>query len=488
MYNRVKTYIGQNQMITPGDHVIAGVSGGADSVCLFFMLLALKKEIPFTMRVAHINHMLRQEASGDEAFVIDLCLKHGIEYRIFAKDIKKYAHEQGYSLEEAGREYRYQCFREMLDEAGAGKIAVAHHQDDHAETIIFNLFRGSGLRGLSGIRPVRNNIIRPLLCLNRKEIEQYLEINNITCQTDKTNADDIYTRNHIRQHIMPFAAGVNKKAVKHMAKTAELVWEAESFLIKHTEKAFLECVDFFPGQIKINLIKLDEQDIIIKKRILLMAVEKLLLSLPKRRVNISASHIDSLIGLKISGGSQRISLPGGLIALKEYDTLVIKIEEKELIEFKHKNAPVLSYKINLGEPKQKIPDLGAISCRIFEADTLGLPDLCAGKLSVDELAKIFPQKIYTKWFDYDKITSYALFRQRLAGDYLIINRKGQHKKLKDYLINEKIPKAKRDKMLVLADESHIIWVPGFRISEFYKVTNETKTILEVKLSLAKEEN
>ena len=419
------------------------------------------------MKVVHINHMLRVEADEDAAFVAEMCKKHGVEYKIYKEDIGKLAKAKGISTEEAGRDYRYKCFRKTLSNIESGKIAVAHHQNDRAETLLFNLFRGSGLKGLTAIRPIRDNIIRPLLCLTRREIEEYLETENIPYCTDLSNAEDLYSRNRIRNHIIPFAAEMNPEAVRHMAKTADLVWEAESFLHKHTEMAFDECVIAFSehkkiNQLKINLIKLNKQDIIIKKRIMLMAVEKLL----PGRANISGVHVESLTALTISGGSAKINLPNGLIAVKEYDNLIIGFAEKELIDFKSVTT-VKTYEINLNEPELNIPDLGIVTCRTF---------------SYYKNEKI-PQKMYTKWFDYDKITSCAVFRRRKAGDYLVINREGQHKKLKDYLINEKIPKARRDEIYILADESHVIWVPGFRISEFYKVTDETKTVLEISLSM-----
>jgi tRNA(Ile)-lysidine synthase len=464
MYNRVKAYIAQNQMITGGDHIVAGVSGGADSVCLFFVLLDLQKEIPFTMQVVHVNHMLRPEAEEDAAFVADLCRGYQIPCKIFTKDVAGLARQQGISIEEAGREYRYACFREAL-RMKDGKIAVAHHQDDRAETILFHLFRGSGLRGLTGIRPVRDNIIRPLLCLTRQEIEEYLGIKNIPYRIDDTNQEDIYARNRIRRHIIPFAAEVNSEAVRHMAKTADLVWEAESYLHKHTEKAFAECVTNAAAQISIDLKKMNEQDIIIKKRVMIMAVEKLLIG----RKNISAGHIESLIGMTITGGSQKRSLPHGLIALKEYDSLVIKFAETEPVAFT-KNDAGHSYFLTLKNQELSIPNLGMISIRIFPYQ------------KAERKNENIPKKTYTKWLDYDKITSCANFRRRLPGDFLIINQKGQHKKLKAYLINEKIPKARRDEMYVFADGSHIIWVPGLRISEHYKITDETKMILEVTIA------
>ena len=502
MYNRVKAYIAQNQMIGCRDHIVAGVSGGADSVCLFFILLDLQKEIPFTMQVVHVNHKLRPEAEDDADFVADLCRRNQIICKIFTKDVALLARQQGISIEEAGREYRYACFREALN-SPTGKIAVAHHQDDRAETILFHLFRGSGLRGLTGIRPIRDNIIRPLLCLTRQEIEEYLKIKSISYRIDNTNQEDIYTRNRIRRHIIPFAAEVNSEAVRHMAKTADLVWEAESYLHKHTEKAFDECVISSPAQISIDLIKMNEQDIIIKKRIMIMAVEELL----SGRKNISARHIESLIGMTITGGSQKRSLPYGLVAWKEYDSLVIKFVEKEPIAFTKSDADH-SYFLDLKNQNLSIPSLGMISIRIFpyqkyERKTLSALDFASveseNKYKVERKAlstidfesadggdgnknENIPKKTYTKWFDYDKITSCANFRRRQPGDFLVINQKGQHKKLKDYLINEKIPKARRDEMYVFADGSHVIWIPGFRISEYYKITNETKMILEATLA------
>jgi tRNA(Ile)-lysidine synthase len=469
MYNKIHAYIANNRMIEPDDHIVAGISGGADSVCLLFILLKLQKEISFTIRAVHVNHMLRAEATEDAAFVAELCRQQGVELRIYSANVAKLARIIGLSIEEAGREYRYECF--MEDSPESAKIAVAHHQDDRAETILFNLFRGSGLKGLSGIRPVRDNIIRPLLCCTRQEIEDYLESQNIPYCTDPTNAEDIYTRNRIRRHIIPFAAEVNPAAVRHMAKTADLVWEAESFIHKHTELALRECVNFSSSLIEINIKKFNELDMFIKKRIMLLVVEKLL---PGRR-NISARHIENLLSLTIAGGSQELHLPYGLIAHKEYDTIVIKKQKPASIvkidENIQKDNEVIivasDSPLPVKEQNINIPNLGVISYHTFTY----------------QQNENIPQKTYTKWFDYDKITTCVVFRRRKTGDYLIINRDGQHKKLKEYLINEKMPKAKREELYVLADASHIIWVPGLRISEYYKVTDETTTVLEISLEI-----
>ena len=171
---QVQNFIREQKMIMPGDFVIAGVSGGADSVCLFFELLAYQKEIPFSMEVVHIEHGIRgQDSLADANYVENLCKEYGVPFHLVSCDIKKMAQESSLTVEEAGRKARYQAFEQAAKKSGRSncKIAVAHNLDDQAETILMNLARGSGLRGLGGIRPVRENIIRPLLNTRRSEIE-----------------------------------------------------------------------------------------------------------------------------------------------------------------------------------------------------------------------------------------------------------------------------------------------------------------------------
>lgn len=174
---QVQNFIREQKMIMPGDFVIAGVSGGADSVCLFFELLAYQKEIPFSMEVVHIEHGIRgQDSLADANYVENLCKEYGVPFHLVSCDIKKMAQESSLTVEEAGRKARYQAFEQAAKKSGRSncKIAVAHNLDDQAETILMNLARGSGLRGLGGIRPVRENIIRPLLNTRRSEIEAAL--------------------------------------------------------------------------------------------------------------------------------------------------------------------------------------------------------------------------------------------------------------------------------------------------------------------------
>ena len=208
---KVEQYIEQYQMIGRGDRIVTGVSGGADSVCLLFVLCELRKKLGFEVIVCHVNHQLRAEAAEqDEAYV-----------KVIAKNGKK-------SLEEAGRIVRSNAFETVCRESGANKIATAHHKNDNAETVLLNLARGSGLQGMCGIRPVYGNRIRPLLCLTRKEIEEWLEEEQISYCTDETNEEDEYTRNRIRHKILPvMEQEINRQTVEHINRLslqAEEIW------------------------------------------------------------------------------------------------------------------------------------------------------------------------------------------------------------------------------------------------------------------------
>jgi tRNA(Ile)-lysidine synthase len=466
MYDQVRAYIAKNRMIEPEDHVIIGISGGADSVCLLFVLLELQKELSFTLEAVHVNHLLREDAAEDALFVGELCREQGVKLRFFSAKVADLARVKGLSVEEAGREYRYECFQEAASAHPKAKIAVAHHQNDCAETVLFNLFRGSGLKGLAGIRPVRDNIIRPLLCCERQEIEDYLANRGISYRQDQSNDDDIYIRNRIRHQLLPLAKEINSATIKHITNSSDLIWEAESYLRKHSTIAYRKCVTSFPDKREISIKKLNKQDLIIQKRLLLQAIEDLL---PHRR-DISSRHIEDLLALTASGGSQELHLSGGLRAYKKYDLLTLKRGE-DLPRLTRQPRLVYPLKIKPEAQEQGrkivIPQLGRISYRTFPT----------------RKTKNIPQKTYTKWLDYDKISTCAVFRHRQAGDYLIINRAKQHKSLKEYLIDEKVPKEKRDDLYVLADGSHVIWVPGHRISEEYKVSEQTTTILEIQLEV-----
>ena len=242
---RVREYMRSWEMTEPGDGLLAGVSGGADSVCLLFLLDELKEELGIRLAAFHLNHGLRgAEADRDEAYVKEICGRLGIPLAVAHENVAEYAAARGISGEEAGRILRYEHMKETAEQFSCQKTATAHHRDDSAETVLFNMFRGSGLKGLSGIRPVRGEVIRPLLCLSRAEIAGYLEERGIPWCEDSTNGENVYTRNRIRNQLLPWVKeNINARAPEHILAAAELAAQADAYFAELAEKLLADAGD-----------------------------------------------------------------------------------------------------------------------------------------------------------------------------------------------------------------------------------------------------
>lgn len=466
IFLKVKAYIERYQMLVPGDTVLIGVSGGADSVCLLLMLNELAETIPLKLLVVHVNHGIRKQGIEDAAFVEQLCQERKIPFYLVEEDVKAYAKKEKLSEEEAGRKIRYDAFHRILSQQDSGKIAVAHNAGDRVETMLFHLFRGTGLSGASGIKPVVNNIIRPILCLSREEIEEYLKEKQVSFCIDHTNFEDTYTRNRIRNHLLPFAEKeICHGAAAHMWEAADIFLETEEYINKQAIKVYEESLveeeqlSEHRTKIVLNVDVLLKQDSFLQKQVIIRCLEKLI----KGRKDITSVHIEDIKNLLVKHGSKQISLPYGLIAAKEYERLILYVEnEEENVlenELKRKMIP-----ISIPEMIY-VPGIGNVEFSILTY----------------EKTIIIPEKSYTKWFDYDRITRSLVFRTRETGDYLTINNELSQKSLKKYMIGEKIPKNQRGNLYVLADGNHILWIPGYRISQYYKVTENTKRILKVQI-------
>ena len=451
MIKTVRDYIRQYNMILPKDEIVAGVSGGADSVCMFLQLIEYRKECEFDLKVVHINHMIREDAGNDAAFVKDLCDRYGVEFHLFNEDVIKLSKDKGISSEEAGREVRYERFKQVMSSKRA-KIAVAHNKNDVAETVLFNIFRGTGIEGLASLAPVNGNIIRPLLDLSRDEIEEYLAKKGQPFRIDSTNAGCDYARNKIRNVMLPYAEkNLSAKSTQHIADLSKKMLLIREYIKKETKKAYLLAVTENEDSSLINLRIFSDLDPMLKGEVLLLVMERL----TPHRKDITGQHIASLLDVILKEGEKKIDLPYDLEAVKQYDTLTVRksiATEKEDFEYIVKNGSDISLK-----------DGRTLSVRIFDRDESALIE----------------RKTYTKWFDYDKIINCVKVRNRRTGDYLTINSRMDKKSLKDYLIDSKVAKEKRDSVPVIADDSHILWVVGYRISEYYKVSDTTKRILEI---------
>lgn len=468
---KVSDYVKKNHMIMAGDTIVAGISGGADSVCLFFLLLEIRKEIPFHLAVVHVNHKIRKEADEDANYVEALCKQSNIPFYLYEIDVKQVAKEEKLSEEEAGRKERYKVFEEVLLKEAAytpvgfyGKIAVAHNKNDRAETMLFQLFRGSGIKGLVGIRPVRKNIIRPVLCLTREEIEGYLQEKKISYCIDCTNEEDTYTRNKIRHHILLQAQNeICEKAVEHMSTTADILLEAEDYLEEEAEKAFQKCVNDDIEYLTIDCKEFQKIHPYLQKQVVFQIIQSLAFS----RKDITAVHIKDIIILIQEKGNKELYLPYQIRVKKQYDQ--VYFFQNNSVDLKKQWDDQVVYKVDVSPQKKE---------KKIEVKGLGILEFTL----IQQIEKEFqaPQENqYTKWFDYDKIKQSLELRTRKSKDFLTINNDNNHQTLKKYMIQEKIPVQKRDQLLLLADGSHILWVIGHRISAEYKVDKDTKNILKV---------
>ena len=467
LFLRIKDYIGTYQMIQPGDNVLAAVSGGADSVFLMRVLKELSRELPCTVRVVHVEHGIRGEDSlRDAAFVEKLCQKEGITCLVEHVNAPLYAKQSGTGIEEAARTLRYQVFERIAKEEQADRIAVAHHMEDNAETMLFHLARGTGLLGLAGIPPVRGRIIRPLLCVSREEIEAWLTENGQPWCMDETNADVSLSRNLIRAEVLPKLKEINPSAVLHMAETAELLRKTGEYLDRETAAALENAKD---GD-RTSVIKLTGLDPAAAEHLVYRTLQRV----AGRTKDITRMHVRSVCDLAKKPVGKQVSLPYGMVAERTYDAIRVVKQSGAALGFE-KDEDCSGEKPVAQNESLKIPGRTLVG-KAYQFD--------AKIILYDGEEEKIPRNPYTKWFDYDKIKNGLQIRGRNRGDYLQIDRKGGHKSIQDYMVNEKIPAKDRDRILLLADGSHIVWVIGRRISEAYKVTKETKRVLVLTVTCA----
>ena len=255
---KVESIIEKYEMIYEGDRIVAGVSGGPDSMCMLHILLRLKDKYNLSIFVAHLNHQFRgKEADDDAEYVKHICEEWGIPVFIKVFDVPAYAKETGLSAEEAGREIRYKLYDEVAKKVNGEKIAVAHNMNDHIETILMNLLRGSGIEGLKGIEAVRDRIIRPLINVERDEIEEYCWMNGISPRIDKTNLQPIYGRNKIRLELIPYIKNnYNPNIMSTLYRFSDIAFLENDYMDKEAENLFFEVASNYKNSIKYNIDKL----------------------------------------------------------------------------------------------------------------------------------------------------------------------------------------------------------------------------------------
>ena len=459
MLKKIEQYVSRWDMLKKEDRVITGVSGGADSICLLFVLLELQKKIPFELVVVHVNHGLRgEDADGDEAYVKELCREHGIICEVYSENVELIAKKRKQSTEEAGRYVRREAFKKAMKTHGGTKIALAHHKNDSVETFFMNLARGTGLKGLGGIRPVVGEYIRPLLCLERKEIETYLEERKISYREDESNASDDYTRNRIRNHIIPYMEQeVNEKTVSHIADTMTRLQEIQAYLEEQTKKCYEMCVK----EEKNGYLVLEECFSKVPSVLRPLVLKEVLVRISGKEKDLEEIHLSDLQSLLKKQVGRRVDLPYEIEAKRVYEGLHLHKKNLDLKE-------TYCAEIDFTDGVSKEYQLGTkrITCQLVEN---GSKDA------------VSVEKCGTKRFDYGIISDKVCIRTRQPGDYITIHSDGRTQKLKSFFVNEKIPEEMRDEILLVADGHHILWIVGMRTNCLYHVSEHTKQILEIRI-------
>lgn len=427
------------------------VSGGSDSMALLHYLLTQKDKHGFKVIAINVEHGIRGEESiKDSQFVKDYCKSQGIDVISYSVDSIKYANENKLTIEQSARELRYQCFYQTINKGLCDKIATAHHLRDNAESVLFNLFRGTGIKGLKGIIPnYKNFIIRPLINTSKDEIEEYVKQNQIPFVLDKTNLSDKYTRNYIRLNLLPKIREIFPEFENSILRLSKVVKEEDEFLDNQAEKVIIEK----ENQLYIHV----KTPPVLFKRAVIISLKKLGLSKDWENV-----HIQDVLSLTNKENGKYITLPKDIVALKENNQIKIYNLSKNRIKNLSINNP-LTFNFSIGEF-----NFYNTSYKIENSD----------KEQLNEYLLSNKQNQKVLFIDGDEIPKNAVIRTRKKGD-VFTSFGGTRKTLSNFLTDKKIDKIKRDTTPVIAKDNEIYAIFGIEISNKVKVTNKTKNIIKL---------
>jgi len=434
-------------LIKYGDKIVIGVSGGPDSICLFDILLKLKDKLNLSLFVVHINHCIRKEADIEENYVKELCDKFNIEFFSKKVDVEILAKQEKISVEEFSRNIRYEFFYEVLKKVDGNKIAVAHNSNDVSETVLMNLIRGTGIKGFCGIPKSNDKIVRPLLSVKREEILEYIKENELTVFFDSTNFEVEYTRNKIRNIIIPEILKINPNFIDTVFRMTEVL-EGQKNILESTVVNVYNDIIIAPGVIdKIKFLDLT-------KELQLEVLRRAICDFSGSLKNISYNNLNNAINIISSAQSGRkITILPGLNIEISYNKLKFFSENKK-IEF--------CYEINLNG-ETYIPELNKkIIAKVVKSDEV-------------------PNKYENKnkcFFDIEKVGKKLYVRSRRSGDFFYPAGMEGKKTLKKFFSDLKIAADEREKIPLISNNDEVIWVVGFRTSKkFLKDKNSKEVII-----------
>jgi tRNA(Ile)-lysidine synthase len=449
---RFEEFALREKLFKENDKILIGVSGGADSTALLLALYQMSLKYQLFLLVAHVNYHLRgADSNEDEQFVKRLCFDRNISLVI-----KDYKLEAEPGLENLAREVRMDYFNQLEPKYKIDAIALGHHRDDQAETVLMKAFRGAGFTGLKGIRPRNESIIHPLLPFSKEEIKLFLTEQNIKWREDISNAESEFTRNKIRNHLIPWVQdNVNPNIIEQLNILGEIFASTDEFLNETSRHKFRHLKEIGrDGRIEFSIPELLKENKSLRYYIFRMAYSVF----SETENDFYFRHYSDIEEILKSEGSKFISLPHGVFVIKEYDTLIFSDDDP----------------IFIPEENERIID------NLRSSFSFGDYIFTMKKLKMLPKGQPFMDK-NAAYLDYESVTFPIKIRYREDGDTFIpFGMKGE-KKLKDFFIDEKVPKFDRDRIPLVTDGDRIAWVCGWRIDERFRVSDNSKNILMLKV-------
>jgi tRNA(Ile)-lysidine synthase len=470
----VRKTIETHRMFSRPDSVLVAVSGGPDSVALAHVLHSLAAEYALRLGIAHLNHRLRgRESDRDADFVAAYARELGVPLYSEEKDVRAFQQSRRLSLEEAARKVRYDFFDAVAASHGYQKIAVGHHCDDNAELMLMNLFRGSGPLGLSGMSPVRNDgIVRPLICLERSDILDYLAVNKLQFVIDASNTDISYRRNKIRHHLISeLKKSYNPRITEILNRLGNIMRAEDQWIEEELAPVFKQCLSASaPDQIRLDISRLENQSRAARRRL----VRKAILAVKKDLRCITLLHVDAVLDLMETGPvSGSLNLPGGVRVERNSGELAVTVALDVRRPEKSKPSRTVS-----ADYQYTITGAGTISVKEAGASITFV------EIGSDELPDFSVSQRRLAFFDMDCLRFPLIVRNVRPGDrFSPLGVKGTQK-VKKYFIDNKIPAPQRKKYPLVVSDGKIIWIAGHRIDNSVKIGPQTRRVLKAELLLA----
>ena len=467
--HRTLEFVEKHHLLTKGQHLLVGVSGGPDSVCLVHVLVELREQLGVQLHVAHLNHGLRDgESDADAEYVSQLAIGLGLPATVDKQDVVAYQSEHHLSLEEAARELRYQFFAEVARAVGTDHVAVGHTADDSVETILMNLIRGTGAQGLQGLQPLSLRpspsgspltVVRPFLAVSHSEIEAYCQEHQLAPRRDSSNLSSRFLRNRIRHELIPWLQSCNPNIGQGLLNTADILAEDQGLLREQLTGVWDNVVTEQYGYLMLDTKATSALHPALQRYLFREVFRRILGTLK----DIESKHIEKAREALSLPSGKRVSLPKGLTFYVEYNRCLVGVNtsfrgdppnlepERRLQVPGHTLLPGWHVEANI-EERHKLPWTG---------------DSCDGSSVCSD----------TAYFDLEATGDDIVVRGRRPGDRFQPLGMSSAKKLQDFMVDAHIPRVVRDRVPLVCSPHHILWVMGWRIDERAKVRESTRQVL-----------